>query len=192
MRTISEILKEDRTCYKFLSAPVDIKLLHEIYDQVKFGPTSANGCPLRILFCSSKESREKILTTLSPGNVDHTKSAPVTAIMAYDTQFFNHMDKLFGHNPGMKTMFANNVVVSEQVAVTNAWLQVGYFILAARGMGLDCGPMGGFNKDMVNELFLSGTTWKSIVLCNLGLKDTSNPDLPRLPRLDFDEACRVI
>ena len=192
MRTIREILQNDRTCYKFLSDQIDLSLLQEIYNQVRFGPTSSNGCPLRIIFCTTKNAREKVWTTLSPSNLDKTKSSPVTAIMAYDTQFYSHMDKLFAHNPEMKNKFANNPAIAETVGLTNAWLQAGYFILAARGMGLGCGPMGGFNKDAINELFLKNTTWKAIMLCNIGYKDTTVQDPPRLPRLDFDEACHVI
>jgi 3-hydroxypropanoate dehydrogenase len=157
---------------------------------MKFGPTSANCSPARILFLRTREAKQRLLPALSPGNVDKTMAAPVTAIIAYDLKFYEKMPKLFPHNLGMRDTFANSPQVAEH-AFRNGTLQGGYFIIAARALGLDCGPMSGFNNAKVDEEFFSGSEVKSNFLCNLGYGDPSKL-FPRSPRLDFDEACKLL
>jgi 3-hydroxypropanoate dehydrogenase len=180
-----------RTHRAWLDKPVNDDTLRQIYDLMKLAPTSANCSPARILFLRTPEAKQRLLPALSPGNVDKTMTAPVTAIMAYDLKFYEKMAKLSPHNPGMRDVFANLPDVAEH-AFRNGTLQGGYFILAARAVGLDCGPMSGFNNAKVDEEFFSGGAQvKSNFLCNLGYGDISKL-LPRAPRLDFDEACKLL
>jgi 3-hydroxypropanoate dehydrogenase len=184
------LFRKARTHNVWLDKPVDDDTLRQVYDLMKFGPTSANCSPARILFLRTREAKQRLLPALSPGNVDKTMAAPVTAIIAYDLKFYEKMPKLFPHNLGMRDTFANSPQVAEH-AFRNGTLQGGYFILAARAMGLDCGPMSGFNNAKVDEEFFSGSEVKSNFLCNLGYGDPSKL-FPRSPRLDFDEACKLL
>ncbi len=174
----------------WLDKPVEDDLLRRLYEVARMGPTSANGQPMRVLFVKSREARERLKPALSPGNVDKTMSAPVTAIVAYDLEFYEKMPKLF---PGrdMRTAFAAMPPEKrERMAIVNGTLQGGYLVLAARALGLDCGPMGGFDNAAVDATFFPDGTWKSIFLLNLGYGDPAKV-WPRNPRLDFDEACRI-
>jgi 3-hydroxypropanoate dehydrogenase len=170
--------------------PVDDALLQQAYDLAKFGPTSANMCPLRIVFVKSQAAKEKLKPTLDAGNVNKTMSAPVTAIIAMDIHFYNELPKLYPHADAKAWFKDLPENVLEYVALRNSSLQGAYFMLAARALGLDCGPMSGFNNKMLDELFFAGTTIKSNFLCNLGYGDASKLH-PRSPRLTFGEACRV-
>lgn len=185
------IFTEARTYAKWLSKPVGDETLHAIYDLLKFGPTSANSTPARFVFVRTPEGKERLKPALSPGNVDKTMSAPVTAIVAYDEQFYEHMGRLFPHNPGMgeglKKMPPSAL---HDFIMRNGSLQGAYLIVAARALGLDCGPMSGFDNAKVDEAFFAGGSWKSNFLCNLGYGDPA-PLFPRSPRLEFDEACRL-
>src|ERR1700730_4028430 len=185
------LFRKARTHRAWLDKPVNDDTLRQVYDLMKFGPTSANCSPARILFLRTPEAKQRLLPALSPGNVDKTMTAPVTAIIAYDLKFYEKMAKLSPQNPGMRDTFANLPDVAEH-AFRNGTLQGGYFILAARAVGLDCGPMSGFNNAKVDEEFFSGGSQvKSNFLCNLGYGDPSKL-LPRAPRLDFDEACQLL
>jgi 3-hydroxypropanoate dehydrogenase len=184
------LFRKARTHNVWLDKPVDDDTLRQVYDLMKFGPTSANCSPARILFLRTREAKQRLLPALSPGNVDKTMAAPVTAIIAYDLKFYEKMPKLFPHNLGMRDTFANSPQVAEH-AFRNGTLQGGYFIIAARALGLDCGPMSGFNNAKVDEEFFSGSEVKSNFLCNLGYGDPSKL-FPRSPRLDFDEACKLL
>jgi 3-hydroxypropanoate dehydrogenase len=184
------IFRNARTHNVWLDKPVDDGLLRRIYDLAKMGPTSANMCPMRIVFVKSKEAKEKLKPTLSPGNVDKTMQAPVTAIIAMDIHFFEKLPKLFPHADAkawFKDMPQSDL---ETQALRNSSLQGAYFIIAARALGLDCGPMSGFDNAKVDEAFFAGTTIKSNFLCNLGHGDALKL-FPRSPRLTFDEACRI-
>jgi 3-hydroxypropanoate dehydrogenase len=155
------------------------------------GPTSANSSPARILFVRTPEAKARLIPALTPGNVDKTKAAPVTAIIGYDTRFYEWMPKkLFTHRPEMADNFAKNPAGTEVTAFRNGTLQGAYLILAARALGLDAGPMSGFDPAKVDEAFFKGTTIKSNFLVNLGYGDSSGL-FPRLPRLAFDEAARI-
>ena len=184
------LLRDAHTFGAWLDTPVDPALLHQIYDMAKWGPTSMNCCPLRITFITSPKAKAKLKPCLSPGNVDKTMQAPVTALFAYDREFYDHMARLWPHSDA-KAMFAGKEVMIEDAAFRNATLQAAYFMLAARGLGLDCGPMSGFDKDSADTAFHSGTKWRSNFLCNLGYGNKAKLH-PRLPRLDFDEAARIV
>lgn len=190
MRTIEEIF-HDRTCYKFQDKPIDVSLLREIYDLMKLGPTSSNSCPLRILFVQSMEEKEKLYQCLAPANVEKTRSAPVSAIFAYDLRFYEKMDRLFAHNIKMKEIFASSEAAALDTATRNSTLQAAYFMMIARSKGLDCGGMSGFNPEAVNKTFFADTGYRANFICNLGHKD-GEASYPKLPRLDFEEVCKII
>jgi nitroreductase len=157
---------------------------------MKFGPTSANCCPARLVFVRSPAGKEKLLPCLAEGNVEKTKAAPVTAIIAHDLEFYEKLPGLFPHAPA-RSWFAGNASLIESTAFRNGTLQGAYFIIAARALGLDCGPMSGFDNARVDAAFFQGTSWKSNFICNLGHGDASKLH-PRSPRLAFDEACKIL
>src|SRR5205809_5793956 len=155
------------------------------------GPTSANMCPMRIIFLRSREAKEKLKPALDAGNVDKTMRAPVTAILGMDVRFYEMLPKLFPHADAKAWFKELPASVLEYIALRNSSLQGAYFMLAARALGLDCGPMSGFNNQMLDAAFFAGTTIKSNFLCNLGHGDSSKLH-PRNPRLSFEEACQVV
>ena len=185
------IFRNARSHSVWLDKQVDEALLRQVYDLAKFGPTSANMCPLRIVFVKSREAKERLKPALDAGNVTKTMSAPVTAILGMDIHFFDKLPQLFPHadaRPWFKDLPGN---VLEYVALRNSSLQGAYFMLASRALGLDCGPMSGFDNAKVDAEFFAGTTIKSNFLCSLGYGDASKL-FPRSPRLTFGEACQVI
>ena len=184
------LFRAARTHTAWQAKPVPDTLLQELYDLYKWGPTSANGSPLRVLFVKSEEAKARLLPALSAGNQEKTRTAPVTAVLAYDLEFFTHLDRLApGRNAG--GWFAGNPALIEETGFRNSALQGGYFILAARALGLDCGPMSGFNAAQVNAEFFPDGKWKVNFLCNLGYGDPAAL-FPRAPRLEFDEVCQVL
>lgn len=186
------IFRKART-HNALSGEVTDAQLRAIWDLAKWGPTTANTQPERILFLRSREARERLKPHLGPGNVDKTMAAPVTAIIAFDLKFYDLLPRTFPHNPKMRDNFAgeDKKALVEVTALRNGSLQGAYFIIAARALGIDTGPMSGFNNTGVDQEFFAGTTWKSNFLCNLGKGDWSKV-FTRSPRLEFDEACKVI
>ncbi|PYN28957.1 MAG: malonic semialdehyde reductase [Candidatus Rokuibacteriota bacterium] len=181
-----------RTQNGWLPTPVSDETLRRVYDIATMGPTSANSCPARFVFLRTPAAKARLLPALSPGNVDKTKQAPVTAIIGYDTRFFEWMPKkLFAHRPDMADNYAKNPALAEITAFRNGTLQGAYFMLAARAVGLDVGGMSGFDNAKVNAEFFPDGRVKSNFLCNLGHGDPTKV-LPRLPRLDFDEACALL
>ncbi len=180
-----------RTNTAWLDQPVSDDTLRELYDLMKWGPTSANTTPARILFLRTKEAKERLKSALAQGNVDKTMAAPVTAIVAYDSKFYEHVPRLFPQMPTMSQMFASNAQLAEATAFRNGTLQGGYFIVAARAVGLDCGPMSGFDNAKVDAEFFAGQSWKSNFLCNLGHGDPAKL-YPRNPRFEFDEVCKLL
>jgi 3-hydroxypropanoate dehydrogenase len=181
-----------RTQNGWLPTPVSDDELRRIYDIMKMGPTSANSCPARILFLRTPAAKARLLPALSPGNVDKTKQAPVSAIIGYDTRFYEWMPKkLFAHRPDMAENYAKNPALTEIVAFRNGTLQGAYFMLAAHAVGLDVGGMSGFDNAKVDAEFFADGRVKSNFLCNLGHGDPARV-LPRLPRLDFEEACTLL
>src|SRR5438105_3615117 len=185
------IFRKARTHSAWLDEPVDDALLAQVYDLAKMGPTSANMCPMRLVFVRSKAAKEKLKPALDAGNVDKTMAAPVTAIVAMDIRFYEKLPKLFPHADARAWFKDLPESVLEYIALRNSSLQGAYFMLAARLLGLDCGPMSGFDNAKVDAAFFSGTTVKSNFLCNLGYGDPSKL-FPRSPRLNFEEACKVI
>ena len=190
-KSLQMLFTEARTHNAWTSQEVSDATLHDIYELLKWGPTSANCCPVRILFMKKGLEREKLLTCLSPMNVEKVRLAPVTAVIAWDEKFYDFIPKLLPAAPQYRDVFAGNQVLAETTAFRNSSLQGGYFILAARALGLDCGPMSGFDNQKMDEAFFAGTSWKSNFICNIGY---GNPEklLPRSPRLDFAEACRIV
>ena len=185
------IFRKARTHSAWLNKPVDDALLAQVYDLAKMGPTSANMCPMRVVFVKSKAAKEMLKPALDAGNVDKTMAAPVTAIIGMDVHFYEKLPELF-LQVDAKAWFKDlpeNVL--EYTALRNGSLQGAYFMLAARSLGLDCGPMSGFDNAKVDAAFFAGTTVKSNFLCNLGHGDPAKL-FPRNPRLSFDEACTVV
>jgi 3-hydroxypropanoate dehydrogenase len=188
---LNQIFREARTHNAWADKPVDDAVLKHAFDLAKMGPTSANMSPMRVVFVKSKEGKQRLKPALDAGNVEKTMAAPVTAIIAMDIHFFEHLPKLFPHADA-KVWFKDlpeNVL--EYIALRNSSLQGGYLILAARSLGLDCGPMSGFNNAKVDAEFFAGTTIKSNFLCNLGYGDLAKL-YPRSPRLSFEEACKIV
>ncbi|HEV2209451.1 MAG TPA: malonic semialdehyde reductase [Verrucomicrobiae bacterium] len=201
---LDTIFRKARTHAAWADRPVTEDTLRQVYDLMKWGPTSANSSPARFFFIRSKEAKQRLKPVLSAGNVDKTMAAPVTVIVAYDLKFYQHLPKLFPHNPGMKQLFEQNPQLVESTAQRNSSLQGAYFMVAARSVGLDCGPMSGFDNAALDEEFFgagqskgseqeffSQGQVKSNFLCNLGYGDPSKL-YPRSPRLTFAEACRVL
>jgi 3-hydroxypropanoate dehydrogenase len=187
------IFRTARTQNGWQAKPVSDDQLRDLYELMKWAPTTMNTQPARILFLRSREAKERLKPALSPGNVDKTMAAPVTAIIAYDTRFYDQLPKTFPNNPNARAIFAGDdkKAHAETSAFRNGSMQGGYFILAARSIGLDCGPMSGFNNATVDSAFFGGTAIKSNFLCNLGYGDPAKV-MPRNPRLDFDEACKLL
>ena len=188
---IDQLFLQARTHNGWQDRPVSDELLHRLYDVMRMGPTAANATPMRVVFVKSREAREKLKPALAPGNVDKTMQAPVTAIIAFDLAFAEQMPRLFPARDMKTGMLAMSPEARREWALTNSALQGAYLMLTARAMGLDCGPMGGFDKAQVDEAFLAGTEWKSLFLVNLGYGDASKL-YPRNPRLAFEEAARIV
>jgi 3-hydroxypropanoate dehydrogenase len=182
---------EARTHNGWSDKPVSDAQLRQIYDLMKWGPTSANCSPARIVFVKSPEAKEKLLACMNSGNIEKTRSAPVTAIIGMDMAFYEHLPKLFPHNPDARSWFAGDQANIEVNAMRNSSLQGGYFIMAARAVGLDCAPMSGFNADKMNATFFAGTSVKANFVCSLGYGDVGRLR-PRGPRLSFEEACKIV
>jgi 3-hydroxypropanoate dehydrogenase len=183
------IFREARTHYAWEPTPIPEDLLRQVYDLAKLGPTSLNCCPMRIVFLTTKEAKERLLPALMDSNVEKARTAPAVALFAYDTKFYEFLPKLIPHYD-VKGMFEANPERAEKTAQMNGTLQAAYFIIAARALGLDCGPMGGFDPEKVNAEFFPDGRLRINFVCNLGY---GKPDgiRPRLPRLEFDEACTI-
>lgn len=179
-----------RTHNGWQNKPVSNELCKQIYDLAKWGATSANSSPARILFVKSSAEKEKLVACMSPGNQEKTKTAPVTAIIATDMEFYEKLPQLFPHADA-KSWFVGNQKLIEETAFRNATLQGAYLMLAARALGLDCGPMSGFDAEKVNATFFANSHIKANFVCSFGYGDTSKL-FPRSPRLTFDEACKII
>jgi 3-hydroxypropanoate dehydrogenase len=190
--TWRQLLLDARTHNGWIDTPVDDALLRRLYELARMGPTAMNCQPVRLVFVKSHEAKARLRPTLAAGNVDKTMAAPVTAIVAYDTEFHAKLTKLVPHFPdAAKRIGGMGAEARRRMALLSATLQGGYIILAARGLGLDGGPMGGFDSDKVDAEFFPDGAWKSIYLLNLGHGDPTKLH-PRAPRLDFDEACRIV
>ena len=185
---LDTLLRDAHTTRKWLDKPVSDALLMALYDLMRWGPTATNITPARIVFVKSKAAKERLKPHLDGGNVRQSMEAPVTAIIGYDLDFPHTLSRLY--SPEAPGWFADKDA-NKIHALRNGSLQGGYFILAARALGLDCGPMGGFNHDGVDAEFFAGTQIKSNFLCNLGY-GAPGGTRPRYPRLGFDEACQIL
>lgn len=186
------IFREARNHNWFQDRDVSDAQLREIWDLMKYGSTSGNTLPARILFIRAKEAKEKLRPCLIPENVEKTMHAPVTALIAYDLHFFDNFEKLYPPNPRMGDGFRRDPDRAARFAFQQGTLQGAYLIMAVRALGLDAGAMGGFDNAAADEAFLAGTSWKSNFLCNIGYGDVSGIKTPRLYRYAFDEVCQVI
>lgn len=191
---LDQLFRAARTRYAWESRAVPETLVRAVYDLAKMGPTSANCSPARFFFIASPEAKARLKPHLSPGNQDKTMQAPWTVVIATDLRFAEQMPKLFPHNPDAKNWFKDEAMAAE-TGFRNGTLQAAYLMIAARALGLDCGPMSGFDKAGVDREFFEGGDeemqhWKSNFLCNLGYGTDENV-YPRSPRLTFDEACRL-
>src|SRR6266851_3499815 len=187
---LDQLFHQARTHSAWLPEPVPVELLRKAYELARLGPTSANSSPARFVFLTSPGAKARLKPALAPGNVDKTVAAPVTVIVAWDTEFHQYLPKLFPQ-ADMRSYFVGNQSLIDETAFRNSSLQGGYFILAARAVGLDCGPMSGFDAAKVNAEFFPDGKWKVNFLCNVGCGDASKL-FPRGPRLTFDEACLLI
>lgn len=202
---LDQLFRAARTYYAWRDKPVSDDTLRQLYDLMKFAPTSANTNPARIVFLRTPEARQRLVPALAPGNVQKVMTAPVTAIIAYDLLFYEKLPQLFPHNPAMRDQFAKSPELVEVTARRNSSLQGAYLIMAARSLGLDCGPLSGFDNAKVDEEFFGAGQpcagceqeffpaghVKSNFLCNLGYGDPAKL-YPRSPRLSFDEACSLL
>ena len=184
---LDRLFREARTQNKWQDRPVPDAKLQEIYDILKWGPTSANSSPARFVFIRTAEGKEKLRPALSQGNTDKTMSAPVTAIVAYDPKFYDHLPRLFPHTDA-KSWFTGNDQLVFTTAFRNGTLQGAYLMIAARAVGLDVGAMSGFDNAKVDEAFFAENGWKSNFLVNIGHGDPAGL-FDRSPRLPFDDAC---
>ena len=184
-RALDQLFREARTHNGWLDQPVPHALLEEAVELAKLGPTAINASPFRIVFVETEAAKARLKPALSAGNVEKTMAAPVTAIVGYDLAFYEQLPRLFPH-ANLRPMFADNEATATQTAVQNGTLQLAYFILALRALGLDTGPMGGFDKDKVDAEFFAGTKVRSNLLVNIGYGDHTKL-FPRSPRLAFDE-----
>ena len=184
------LFRTARTHNGWQDKPVPESLLHELFDLAKMAPTSANCSPMRVVFVTSAAGKERLKPALSAGNLEKTLAAPVTAIIAYDTQFYEELPKLFPHADA-RSWFTSNQALSDITAMRNGTLQGGYLMLAARAVGLDCGPMSGFDNSKVDAEFFPDGRFKSNFLCNLGYGDPSKL-FPRSPRFAFEDVCKIV
>ena len=187
---LDQLFRTARTYSAWQQKSVPAHLLREVFELAKLGPTSANSSPARFVFLTTPEAKARLAPALAPGNIEKTKAAPVNVIVAWDTEFYEHLPRLFPH-ADMHSHFAGKPDAISESGLRNSSLQGAYLILAARSLGLDCGPMSGFNSAKVNAEFFPDGKWKANFLCNLGYGDGSKLH-QRGPRLTFDEACRVL
>jgi 3-hydroxypropanoate dehydrogenase len=185
-----QLFTEARTQNGYKSEAVSDATLRRLYELMKWGPTAANSSPARLIFVRSAAAKDKLLACVSPGNVNKVREAPVTVIVGMDIDFHDHLPKLFPHVDA-RAWFADDVAKRAESAMRNSSLQGGYLILAARALGLDCGPMSGFDPAKMDAAFWAGTSVKTNFICALGRGDPSKV-FQRNPRLDFDEACQLV
>jgi 3-hydroxypropanoate dehydrogenase len=187
---LDKLFDNARTHHGWQDRPIPEALLHEIYDHLKWAPTCVNGSPVRILFLKTHTAKQKLAPALMPKNLEKTLQAPITAIIAEDLEWHEHLPRLMPHTD-YYSHFAGDQELIEKTSFRNSSLQGAYFILAARAMGLDCGPMSGFDNRICDAAFFAGTSWRSNFLCNIGYGDPSKVR-PRSLRLSFDESCKII
>jgi 3-hydroxypropanoate dehydrogenase len=187
---LDTLFRKARSQNGWLDQDVSKEQINQIYELMKFGPTAANTCPARITFIRSSEAKDKLKPHLDEGNIEKSMSAPTVAIISYDTEFYEKLDYLFPHTDA-KSWYEGKPDKITAVGSMNATLQGAYFMMAVRSVGLDCGPMGGFNAETLDQAFFPDGKTKSIFICGIGYGDKTQI-FPRSPRLSFDEACEII
>ncbi len=187
---LAKLFTEARTHNAWLDKPIPAETERKLYDLLKMGPTSANCSPARFVFVRSEAGKEKLRPALSSGNLDKTMSAPLTVIVAHDPKFYDHLPELFPHTDA-RSWFTGSEAAARETAFRNGTLQGAWLIMGARALGLDTGPMSGFDKDKVTEAFLAEDGWEANFLVNIGYGD-AEALFDRLPKLDFDQVCRVV
>jgi 3-hydroxypropanoate dehydrogenase len=185
------IFRQARSHNKWQQKPVSEVLIHAIYELMKWGPTSANCSPARLVFVQSPAEKERLAACVSRGNYEKVVTAPVVAIIGHDTQFYDLIPQLFPHNPGARDWFAHDPNVAAATAFRNGTLQGAYLMIAARALGLDCGPMSGFDNAAVDKAFFPDGRVKSNFICAIGYGDPAGL-FDRSPRLTFDQACKIV
>ncbi|SKD00169.1 Nitroreductase [Burkholderia sp. YR290] len=190
---LDRVFRKGRSQNGWLDEPVSDEQLEQVYELMKWCPTSVNCSPARIVFVRSEAGKAKLKDALSPGNIEKTMTAPVLAVVGYETRFYEELPRLFPHNPAVKAWFEGEAKIgfAETTAFRNGTLQGGYLIAAARAVGLDCGPVSGFDNAKVDATVFAGTSIKSNFICGLGRGDPSRL-FARSPRLSFEEVCKVI
>lgn len=187
---LDQLFRTARSQNKWLDKPVSDAMVHALYDLMRWGPTSANCSPARFLFLKSQTAKKKLKPFVLPGNLQKVMTAPVLAIIGYDMAFYDHLPRLFPHTDA-KSWFVGNEALIQSTAFRNGTLQGAYLMLAARSLGLDCGPMSGFDNAGVDKAFFAGTDVKSNFICGIGYGDPTGL-FPRSPRLAFEEACQIL
>jgi 3-hydroxypropanoate dehydrogenase len=185
------LFRQARTHNGWTDRPVPEALLHQLFELMRMGPTSANCSPARLVFVRSPEAKERLRPALSRGNAAKTMAAPVTVIIGHDTRFFENLGALFPHDPSAASWFTSSEPLAQETAFRNGTLQGAYLILAARALGLDTGPMSGFDNAKIDAEFFAGTSVKSNFICSLGYGDPAKV-YQRLPRFSFEEACQIL
>ena len=189
-KVLEKVFIDGRTHRIFKDKPINKNLLYRLYELAKIAPSSSNLCPMRISFVASKQQKQKVIDAAAEGNKSKIETAPVVAIIAHDTKFTDHLEHLAPHMNAEAFRQQGNEKL-KQIAIENSWLQAGFLISAARALGLDCGPMGGFNKAMIDNSFYKDSSWRSNFLMNLGYGEEKKLH-PRGHRLSFDEACSIL
>lgn len=188
--TVEQLFQERRTARAWSAEPVDGALVRHVYDTVRWGPTLMNTSPLRLLLVRSPEARERLASHMGEGNRERVRTAPLTIVVAADVDFHETLDTLVPHLPGARDRFAETATRA-RIARDQAWLQAGYLVLGLRAEGLDVGPMSGMDAAGIDADLLAGTSWRSLMVLNVGHPAPEPAAHPRAPRLDFDEAARV-
>jgi 3-hydroxypropanoate dehydrogenase len=188
--SVKDLFENGRSSYNFLSQKISHEILKEIYDLTKMGSTSYNCCPLRIVFVEADDAKKKLLACAMEGNVAAISAAPMTAIFAYDSRFMEKFSTLLPTMPQVADYFKDEKMAFD-TAFRNSSLQAAYFMIVARSKGLSCGPMSGFDATKLDAMFFAGTTWKANFICNLGYAE-GEAKYPRLPRLEFEDVCKII
>lgn len=187
---LDQIFREARTRNGWETDPLPETLIRAVYDLARMGPTSANASPARFVFVTSEEAKEKLAACASAQNAPKIRQAPCTVIIGHDLEFMDRLPELFPHNPGARDWFPKGSAIGETTAFRNGTLQGAYLMIAARSLGLDCGPMSGFANAAVDEAFFAGTSVKSNFICCIGYGTTKDL-FPRSPRLSFEDACKI-
>lgn len=190
-QALDTLFTEARSFSYWQGRPVSDEQLHQLYELMKMGPTAVNSCPARMVFIKSDEAKQRLKLSLAEGNVDKCMSAPVVAIISWDSEFYTKLDRLFPHAADARSWYEGKPDKIESVGRMNSTLQTAYLIMAARSLGLDCGPMTGFDNAALDQEFFADGIWKSSILCAIGYGVREKLH-PRGARLDFNQACKIL